>query len=150
MGAEQSCVKRAGARSLGGARGHPSECQDCDVATSTQGYQKPSTPKLRGLRPPTLNKHSLTMPILDLGPSVQAVARRGGAYAHVFDWLNWAPSPDSPCSSTLDRCFPGAMPGTAVLRRSVKVRVRVVKPLPNRHPTPSASQTCNRRSRLLV
>jgi len=40
------------------------------------------------------------------------------AYDHIFAWLKWAPAPSSPCARTLNRCFPGAMPGTAVLKRS--------------------------------
>ncbi|KAK3269280.1 hypothetical protein CYMTET_22272 [Cymbomonas tetramitiformis] len=34
-----------------------------------------------------------------------------------FAWLNWSPKPTTPCCNTLLRCFPGALPGTAVLRR---------------------------------
>ena len=37
---------------------------------------------------------------------------------HFFAWVKWSPPIGSPCADTLHRCFPGALPGPAVLRRS--------------------------------
>ena len=36
----------------------------------------------------------------------------------VFSWLTWAPAPGTKCFETLHRCFPGALPGTAMVRRT--------------------------------
>lgn len=36
----------------------------------------------------------------------------------VFAWLNWGPKMDTPCGRTLARCFPDALPGKAIHRRT--------------------------------
>ncbi|EOD06474.1 hypothetical protein EMIHUDRAFT_249864 [Emiliania huxleyi CCMP1516] len=35
-----------------------------------------------------------------------------------FSWLQWSPPADSKCGQTLSRCFPGALPGPAVVART--------------------------------
>ena len=35
-----------------------------------------------------------------------------------FSWLQWSPPTDSKCGQTLSRCFPGALPGPAVVART--------------------------------
>lgn len=38
-------------------------------------------------------------------------------YQMFFAWLGWSPVPQSPCFKTLHDCFPGSLPGPAVLAR---------------------------------
>ena len=35
----------------------------------------------------------------------------------LFSWLAMGPTPDTPCFDTMHRCFPGALPGSAVVKR---------------------------------
>jgi len=40
---------------------------------------------------------------------------------NIFSWMGWAPTPDSPIFKTLHECFPGALPGQAVVSRTAKI-----------------------------
>jgi hypothetical protein len=39
----------------------------------------------------------------------------------VFAWLRWSPEMSSPCAKTLSRCFPGALPVTPIVRRTMEL-----------------------------
>ena len=47
-------------------------------------------------------------------------ATRTMAHA-VSSWLGWTPPEGSPCRETLERCFPDALPGDVVVRRSARL-----------------------------
>ena len=46
-----------------------------------------------------------------------------------FSWLQWSPPADSKCGQALSRCFPGALPGPAVVAR-MKVLEKLYGALP--------------------
>jgi len=54
-------------------------------------------------------------------PEISADLSMRRTHGEVFSWLCWSPQPSSPCHKALTRCFPKAIPGTAVLLRSAKV-----------------------------
>jgi len=41
-------------------------------------------------------------------------------FSNLFNWLRFAPGPESPVFETLHKCFPGALPGVAVVARTAK------------------------------
>jgi len=49
--------------------------------------------------------------------AVQAKDKEAQVQHNVFNWLDWAPAPGSPCYNTLHKYFPGALPGPAVHMR---------------------------------
>ena len=56
-------------------------------------------------------------PAVKIAPTT-AVAINSAPCNDVFSWLSWAPPVGSPCKSALDRCYPGALPGQVILKRT--------------------------------
>jgi len=55
------------------------------------------------------------------GPSVAGASARTQALDEAFAWMSMTPARGTAPKATLDRCFAGALPGTAVLRRSAEL-----------------------------
>ena len=62
--------------------------------------------------------------LLDQMPYVPMQVSKEMQVNDIFAWLNWSPPIGSQCANTLHRCFPGALPGHAVLQRSSDVLQR--------------------------
>ena len=54
---------------------------------------------------------------VDTTPSTTTTIASSAAL-QAFEWLNWTPASNTPCAQTLQRCFPGALPGQAALKRT--------------------------------
>jgi len=62
--------------------------------------------------------HRLTAAVEAVPSTAEAVS--SASCDEVFSWLHWSPPVGTPCKTTLDRCFPGALPGHAVLKRTAQ------------------------------